>query len=135
MVRFAISGTQSTTILFFLMMSLQRRDSSATKAAISAGLLPTGSTLAARNFACTSGILIVSPAALAISEPSGGGVFGGAASANQPVDTRPGSPASAVVGISGSMGERWVAPRARILTAPTRTGGPPAAMLPKNTST
>src|SRR3954463_8889526 len=105
MVRFAISGTQSTTILFFLMMSLQRRASSATKAAISAGLLPTGSTLAARNFACTSGILMVSTAALAISATSGDGVFGGAASANQPVDTRPGRPASAGGGDSARRGE------------------------------
>ena len=46
---------------------------------------------------------MISTTALAISDASAGGVFGGAASANQPVDTKPGRPASAVVGISGSV--------------------------------
>src|SRR5262249_56868205 len=98
--------SQSTTILFFLMPSPQRGSAAWMKAAIWAGLLPMGSTLAARNLACTSGVLITSTVALAMSEANAGDVFGGAASANQPVDTSPGKPASAVVGISGSTGER-----------------------------
>src|SRR5262249_41933669 len=68
--RFAIS--QSTTILFFLMISPQRCASAWMKAAISAGLLPIGSTLAARNLTCTSGVLITSAAALAMSEANAG---------------------------------------------------------------
>src|SRR5216684_268623 len=59
-------------------------------------------------------------AAFAIAETSAGGVLGGAASANQPVETSPGRPASAVVGISGSAGERWASQSARILTRPSR---------------
>src|SRR3954469_1870085 len=107
-------------MLFFLMMSLQRSASCLMKAAISAGLLPIGSTLTARNRACTSGILMTATAASAISDASAVGVFGGAASANQPVDTSLGNPASAVVGISGSIGERWVSASARIFTLPSR---------------
>src|SRR5262249_34109186 len=105
-VRFAMS--QSTTILFFLMTSPQRCASAWMKAAISAGLLPIGSTLAVRNLACTSGALITSTAALAISAVNAGAVFGGAASANPPGGPKPGKPASAVVGTSGSTGERRV---------------------------
>src|SRR5262249_8175039 len=98
--------SQSTTILFFLMTSPQRCASSLMKAAISAGLLPMGSTLAARNLACTSVVLITSTAALATPEANAGDVFGGAATATQPVDTRPGKPASAGGGIPGSTGDR-----------------------------
>src|SRR5215471_20025988 len=97
-----LNRIQSTAMLFFLITSLQRCASSLMKAAVSAGLLPIGSTLAARNFACTSGCLITSIAALAMSAASAGDVLGGAASANQPVETSPGNPASAVVGTSGS---------------------------------
>src|SRR5262245_49409859 len=114
--------SQSTTILFFLMTSPQRCASAWMKVAISAGLLPIGSTLAARNLAWTSGALITSTAALAISAVNAGAVFGGAASANQPVDMRPGKPASAVVGISGSTGERRVSAIAKIFTLPSREG-------------
>src|SRR5262249_419359 len=105
-IRLCFAMSQSTTILFFLRTSRQRCASAWMKSGSPAGLLPIGSTFAARNFACTSGVLITSTAALAMSEANAGAVFGGAASANQPVDTRPGKPASAVVGISGSTGER-----------------------------
>src|SRR5262249_47301629 len=57
------------------------------------------------------------------------------ASANQPVDTRPGKPASAVVGISGNTGERRGSGIAKIFTPPTREGGPPPAEFPKKTAT
>src|SRR5262249_8843801 len=121
-VRFAMS--QSTTILFFLMTSPQRCASAWMKAAISAGLLPIGSTLAVRNLACTCA-LITSTAALAISAVNAGAVFGGAASANQPVDTRPGKPASAVVGISGSTGERRGSANPQNFTPPSPEGRAP----------
>ncbi len=91
------------------------------KAAISAGVPGVGSTLAARNLACTSGILMISATALAISACSAGDVFGGAASPNQPVETSPGRPASAEVGISGSVGAR--------LLSRTATGHCSRAML------
>src|SRR5262249_56921294 len=80
------------------------------------------------------GVLITSAAALAMSEANAGAVFGGAASANQPVDTRPGKPASAVVGISGSTGERRGSANAKIFTLPSRKGGPPPARFPQKTS-
>ena len=75
------------------MISPQRRDSSLMKAAISAGLLGVGSTLAVRNLACTSGMLRISTTALAISACSAGGVLGGATRPNQLVETNPGRPA------------------------------------------
>src|SRR5262249_6595499 len=131
-VRFAMS--QSTTILFFLMTSPQRCASAWMKAAISAGLLPIGSTLAVRNLACTSSALITSTAALAISAVNAGAVFGGAASANQPVDTRPGKPASAVVGISGSTGERRGSANPHNLPPPPRERGAAAAGIAKQNS-
>src|SRR5215831_15507507 len=105
------------------------------KAAISAGVLGVGSTLAARNLACTSGILMISTTILEISDCSAAEVLGGAASANQPVDTSPGMPASALVGISGSVGARLVSSTARTFTLPSRNCGRAAATLPKNTST
>src|SRR5262249_56626814 len=98
---------------------------------MSAGLFPMGSPLAARTLACTSGVLITSPAAWPIREANAAAVFGGAASANQPVDTSPGKPASAVVGISGSTGERRLSASARIFTLPSRKGALAAAMFPK----
>src|SRR5262245_20199585 len=127
--------SQSTTILFFLMTSPQRCASALMKAAISAGLLPMGSTLAARDLVCTSGALVTSTAAVAVAEANAGDVVGGAASANQPVATSPGKPASAVVGTAGSTGERRVSAIAKIFTLPSRNGGPPAAIFPKKTST
>src|SRR5262249_18901796 len=114
---------QSTTILFFLMPSPKCCASALMKAAIPAGLLPMGSPLAARNLACTSGVLITSTAAVAMSEANAGDVFGGAASANQPVATSPGKPASAVVGISGSTGERRGAGNAQSFHPPPGAGG------------
>src|SRR5262249_7187928 len=73
----------------FLMTSPQRCASAWMKAAISAGLLPIGSTLAVRNLACTSGALITSTATLAISAVNAGAVFGRGANPDPPGGMKP----------------------------------------------
>src|SRR5258707_5765958 len=88
-------------MLFLAMTSRQRAVSAATTAAISAGVVPTGSAPSERNFVCTSGSFSTSAKSAAIHCASAGGVLGGPATANQDVETKPGSPASAAVGTSG----------------------------------
>ena len=56
----------SAMMLFARITSPQRRASSLMKAAVSAGVLPSGSTLSVRKRCCTSGILSTSMVALAI---------------------------------------------------------------------
>ena len=56
----------SAMMLFARITSPQRRASSLMKASVSAGVLPSGSTLSARKRCCTSGILSTSMVALAI---------------------------------------------------------------------
>ncbi len=60
------SIVHSTMILFARITSPQRRTSFLMKAAVSAGVLPSGSTLSVRKRCCTSGILSTSMVALAI---------------------------------------------------------------------
>src|SRR5262249_50939547 len=60
------SIVHSAMILFARITSPQRRTSFLMKAAVSAGVLPSGSTLSLRKRCCTSGILSTSMVALAI---------------------------------------------------------------------
>ena len=117
------------------------------KAAISAGLLLMGSTLAARNLACTSVVLITSTAALATPEANAAPVL-------------PEIPTTAEAGLPGLVSTarhqfrgvliccprrsieshraeaasgRRVSAIAKIFTLPSRKGGPPAAIFPKKT--
>src|SRR5262249_12771413 len=59
-------AAHSAMIWFARITSPQRRTSSLMKAAVSAGVLPSGSTLSARKRCCTSDILSTSMVALAI---------------------------------------------------------------------
>src|SRR3984893_12707782 len=109
----------SAMILFARIPSPQRWSSSLMKAAFSAGVRPSGSTLSARKRCCTSGILSTSMVALAIRSCSSGLRLGGPTIAYQTPESRPGRATSALVGTSGIAALRAVSNTARTLSLPS----------------
>src|SRR5260370_20498887 len=107
-------------MLFLAITSRQRAASDATNAAVSAGVAPTGSAPSERYFVCTSGKFNTSAKSAAIRCASAGGILGGPATANQDVETKRGSPASAAVGTSRIDAARLTSAAARTLSLPDR---------------
>src|SRR5215831_15182365 len=110
----------SIRMLFFAITSRQRAASDATNAAVSEGVVPTGSAPSERNFVCTSGKFNTSAKSAAIRCASAGGILGGPAAANQDVETKLGNPASAAVGTSGIAAARLTSATASTLSLPAR---------------
>lgn len=113
-----MQATYSSLIPAVLITFCQRAVSSATKAAISAVLLPTGVRPWSRKRFCTCGVFSASTTAALILCAIASGVPGGATSANYAMATNPGRPASLTVGTSGTTGLRAVSATPRNFTLP-----------------
>src|SRR5215813_7358542 len=93
-----------------------------------------GSKVSLARRSATSGLLRASTTSRLILSASAAGVAGGATSANQVTERKPGSPDSASVGTSGTTGERSALPTARIFTLPLRYIGTEVVTVSKNMS-
>ena len=91
-------------------------NSSEKNCAVSSGLVAPGSSWSSCNLSLTFGSLRISTVSRLILAASGTGVRGGATSANQVMERKPGRLASSIVGISGSAVIRFVLPTARIFS-------------------
>src|SRR5262245_2072951 len=96
----------------------QRCVSALTISTIRCGVPPTPLRCIRLRWACVSGAINTSLMAALSLATMGGGVFGGAEIAFQVSDTKPASPASCMVGTSGSSATRVGVVTARILALP-----------------